>query len=778
MSNVHSSRSRLVRSTRVAPDHPRGPADQHPRRGRRRLGQDADARRAHGRRRRRGVYQIEHMAAVTFTRKAASELRGRFHLALEKQLESPMAVRLSTAEEADPRSTPRSATSSASSPAPFTPSAPGSCASGRSNPASRLASPSWTRCRTWSCASAPGATSSPARAPPAIRDMMALLDTGVRPNDLDSAFATICLNEDVEFPPGDAECPGSEGGAGRRSRSSGRSCRSTCPGDIDRRTRRARFRRPRASSAGRCAVSQLPAGSPVGHRGAARHVGLRVEDHPEVVGRHRGREEALPRPDQPAARRRSATTTVDAVSVAVAAVCLPAVRDAARRAPAITPRSERRRRQLAELRRPAEPDRRSCARTPQVRRALQQKYRHLFVDEFQDTDPVQAEIVFLLAADEHVAAGSVAQLDAASGVGADRAADWRTSRSAPARCSSSATRSSRSTASAAPTSRSTTSSATRFSDPADRPRRPADDELPVGAGAVRLGERGVRDAFPGGADRALAPVRRARMPNDDGRLRLPSRPLHADPQRARRERGAASRMPRRSRATSEPRSTPAPQVQRLPDPHAQEARPHRPVRERARGAEHPDRGERRRRLRRVRGGRGADGAAARARRSAGCRWRWSPCCAGRCSASAIRELFAYKQAGGWFSIFHAGRCDRPVGRRGSGEPLTEARRRGCERPRRAALAALQPVLPLDAHASRRPPRSTHPRAHRLPRAGGDDARRRRGGRPAARRRPRPPGRRGRRQPRGRRRRARGRQRRRRTRWSRCRSSPAAPTSCG
>ena len=35
-----------------------------------------------------------------------------------------------------------------------------------------------------------------------------------------------------------------------------------------------------------------------------------------------------------------------------------------------------------------------------VRRALQQKYRWLFVDEFQDTDPVQAEIMFLLAADE------------------------------------------------------------------------------------------------------------------------------------------------------------------------------------------------------------------------------------------------------------------------------------------------------------------------------------------------------------------------------------------
>src|SRR5215207_9149686 len=33
-----------------------------------------------------GVYQVEHMAAVTFTRKAASELRGRFHLALEALL--------------------------------------------------------------------------------------------------------------------------------------------------------------------------------------------------------------------------------------------------------------------------------------------------------------------------------------------------------------------------------------------------------------------------------------------------------------------------------------------------------------------------------------------------------------------------------------------------------------------------------------------------------------------------------------------------------------------
>src|SRR5687767_4307343 len=41
-----------------------------------------------------GAYQIEHLAAVTFTRKAASELRGRFHLALEQQLAPPGGARL------------------------------------------------------------------------------------------------------------------------------------------------------------------------------------------------------------------------------------------------------------------------------------------------------------------------------------------------------------------------------------------------------------------------------------------------------------------------------------------------------------------------------------------------------------------------------------------------------------------------------------------------------------------------------------------------------------
>src|SRR6187401_3482596 len=45
-----------------------------------------------------GVYEIEHLAAVTFTRKAASELRGRFHLALEERLASARKAKASSDE--------------------------------------------------------------------------------------------------------------------------------------------------------------------------------------------------------------------------------------------------------------------------------------------------------------------------------------------------------------------------------------------------------------------------------------------------------------------------------------------------------------------------------------------------------------------------------------------------------------------------------------------------------------------------------------------------------
>src|SRR5438046_3497943 len=53
-----------------------------------------------------GACEVEHMSAVTFTRKAAAELRGRFQLALEEELRQadPSGVRLQPNRVGDPGS--------------------------------------------------------------------------------------------------------------------------------------------------------------------------------------------------------------------------------------------------------------------------------------------------------------------------------------------------------------------------------------------------------------------------------------------------------------------------------------------------------------------------------------------------------------------------------------------------------------------------------------------------------------------------------------------------
>ena len=131
-------------------------------------------------------------------------------------------------------------------------------------------------------------------------------------------------------------------------------------------------------------------------------------------------------------------------------------------------------RRRARFPRPAAQGARPRARQRRRAPRLPGRFTHIFVDEFQDTDPLQAEILLLLAAADP---------------GSD---DWRARHArSPAASSSSAIRSSRSTASAAPTSASTARCASGSIACGADPRE-ADDELPQRAGDPGVRQRRVR----------------------------------------------------------------------------------------------------------------------------------------------------------------------------------------------------------------------------------------------------------------------------------------------
>jgi ATP-dependent helicase/nuclease subunit A len=149
-----------------------------------------------------GTYQVHHMAAVTFTRKAAAELRGRFQLALEHELER-------TSNDAARTKRVRDALSNIER--FFAGTIHSFCAHLlRERPVEAGVSPGFTdldevedtrlRRQSWR----DFRTQLKAAADP---QLLELIETGIRPSDLDRAFDTVCLFEEVEFPPGDATMP-------------------------------------------------------------------------------------------------------------------------------------------------------------------------------------------------------------------------------------------------------------------------------------------------------------------------------------------------------------------------------------------------------------------------------------------------------------------------------------------------------------------------------------------------------------------------------------------
>jgi ATP-dependent helicase/nuclease subunit A len=327
-----------------------------------------------------GRYEVQHMAAVTFTRKAASELRGRFQLTLERALE----------EERDAARQARARHALRHLERLFAGTIHAFCAHLlRERPVEAGVAPGFVeldeiadrdqRRRAWRAylerERAAGSS--------VLRE---LLEAGVRPVDLDDAFDIVCDYAEVEFPAGEGPRPDPTLARAALDRfwkvldallPDGVPRDTTCP--VQKRMR---------DFAGRLRVAALDdprevAGLVAEWQGSAE---IRQNRWPNGKIAKDKIAAAL------AAFHRDALPFLDAwyayvYRLAMALLIGGREHAAAARRKAVTLNYGDLLEYAARLLRD----------DPEVRQALQVKYRWLFVDEFQDTDPIQAEVILLLA---------------------------------------------------------------------------------------------------------------------------------------------------------------------------------------------------------------------------------------------------------------------------------------------------------------------------------------------------------------------------------------------
>ncbi len=334
-----------------------------------------------------GQYVVEEMAAVTFTRKAAAELRGRFQMALERRLAG-----------ASPEERARIETALGSLEHLFAGTIHAFCAHLlRERPVEANVAPGFTeadeledaglRQRAWrDYLSRLRAEDSPL--------LLGLQQAGVAEKDLDQAFERVCTFDEVEFPPGSAPMPDTAR-AKRAADAFHRKLTALMPNDVSPDAkcktleREKKFRRLlRAATGGRPAdlaaalrCWQSPPGVTMCWWAEGREAGRAIREKVDDLVGAFGADVVAP---FLADWRRYVYR--------LAMTLLAGARESAR---------EARRRSLSLnygdlLSLAAELLRGNAG----VRAALQRKYRWLLVDEFQDTDPIQAEVMLLLAADE------------------------------------------------------------------------------------------------------------------------------------------------------------------------------------------------------------------------------------------------------------------------------------------------------------------------------------------------------------------------------------------
>lgn len=334
-----------------------------------------------------GRYQVANMVAVTFTRKAAAELRGRFQLALEARLAAGPPAHERACLDAALGGIERF----------FAGTIHAFCARLlRERPVEAGVAPGFVeldevedevaRLRAWRDFLARESARGSAL-------LTGLRGVGLRPADLDHAFALVCDHADVDFPPGDAVAP--DGAAAWRAlEACWKEIAQHVPDSID--------------PATTCGVQKI-ARSFSGRLELARRdrlpdlAGL-IEpwEGIKVIKKWWGSGESK--------RNALADRMADLVTAFQRETVDPFLEQwrawVYRQAISVLMHGrefyaeERRRQNLVNYVDLLMMTATLLREHVTVRRALQRKFRWLFIDEFQDTDPIQAEVFMLLGAEE------------------------------------------------------------------------------------------------------------------------------------------------------------------------------------------------------------------------------------------------------------------------------------------------------------------------------------------------------------------------------------------